>query len=152
MRKPAALLLIVLLPAAGAVAGWFAAPIFARAHYMVRQADQVRLEAEAPDTPRTLETDAFRAHGTTPEDLYAQAAAVERRFRIGAPILGAFAGLVFALLNVGLNAERRREIYEIDYSACVACGRCFSWCPIEQRRRKRDAEGKTTTRQQGATT
>ena len=71
MRKYAALILIVLLPAAGALLGWWAAPLFARAHYLVRQADQVRLEAADPAAPRTLESDAFRLHGTKPEDLFA---------------------------------------------------------------------------------
>lgn len=151
MRKSAALLLVLLLPAAGAVVGYFAAPVLARAHYLVQQADQVRLEQASPDAAHTLQSDAFRLHGTRLEDLFAQAAAVERRFRVATPIFGAFCGLVFALLNVGLNADRRREIYEIDYSLCVACGRCFSYCPIEQRRRKALLPKDQQTPQPGAT-
>ncbi len=152
MRKPAALILVIALPAIGALIGWFAAPVFARAHYLVQQADQVRLELANPDAAHTLQSDAFRLHGTKADALFAQAAAVERRFRIATPIFGAFSGLVFALLNVGLNADRRREIYEIDYSLCVACGRCFSSCPIEQRRRKGPNDTDTSTPQPGATT
>ncbi len=151
MRKSAALLLVIALPLAGAVVGYLAAPVVARSHFLVQQADQVRLEQANPDAPRTLQSDAFRAHGTKADDLFAQAAAVERRFRVATPVFGAFCGLVFALLNVGLNADRRREIYEIDYSLCLACGRCYSYCPIEQRRRKALQSPAEQTPQPGAT-
>ncbi len=54
MRKSAALLLVIALPLAGAVVGYLAAPVVARSHFLVQQADQVRLEQANPDAPRTL--------------------------------------------------------------------------------------------------
>ncbi len=151
MRKAAALLLILVLPAVGAMLGRWAAPMFARAHFLVQQADQVRREMSDPAAGTSLQSDAFRASGEAREALFARADAVERRFAWAVPIFGAFCGLAFALLNVGLNRDGRREIYEIDYAACLACGRCFACCPIEQRRRRALAGSPDATATPGAT-
>jgi len=134
MRKAVVLLLIVVLPVLGALAGKRAAPVFARAHYAVHLADQVRLEAADSDVETTLESDAFRAQGREREDLFAEAAAVEREFVLGTTVFGAWCGLVFALRILGLNRTRRREIYEINYDSCLSCGRCFLSCPRERLR------------------
>ena len=136
MRKYIVLLAVVVLPVAGGFAGVPAGPVLARAHYVVRLADQIRLEADRPDVERTLESSAFRAQGGRRKDLYAAAADLERRFVIGGAALGAWCGLVFALAVFGLNRTRRREIYEINYDLCLACARCFRACPRERLRRK----------------
>ena len=135
VRTPLILAVGVALGAVATLAGLWAAPIFARAHFVVQQADQVRREMADPNAPKTLQSDAFRLHERKTEELFAEAAAVERRFRLATPILFAWCVIVFAFLNVGVNRDRRREIYEIDCAACLVCGRCFSSCPIEKRRR-----------------
>ena len=134
MRKGATLLMVLVLPAAGALLGWYVSPLFARVHFLVQQADQVRLEQAAPDAKPTLQSDAFRASGRKAETLYAEAAAVERRFAVGTTVFGAWCGLAFALMLFGFNRARRREIYEINYDICLACGRCFMCCPRERLR------------------
>jgi NAD-dependent dihydropyrimidine dehydrogenase PreA subunit len=136
MRKYIVLVLTLVLPIAGAVAGGLAGPLFARTHYVVRLADRVRLEETDESAGTTLESDAFRASGRKSEDLYAEGGAVERRFTLGSTILGLWCGLVFASSVFGINRTTRREIYEIDYDTCVACGRCFTSCPREQLRLK----------------
>jgi len=136
MRKYVAILMVFVLPVAGGFLGRFAAPLFARVHYVVRLADRVRLEQSKPDVGSTLESDAFRASARKAEELFAEAAAIENRFAFGSVVFGAWCGLVFALNVFGLNRSRRREIYEIDYAFCVSCGRCFMSCPRERLRLK----------------
>ena len=135
VRTPLILAVGVVLGAAATLAGLWAAPIFARAHFIVQQADQVRREMADPTTPRTLQSDAFRLHERNADDLFAEAAAIERRFRVATPILFAWCVVVLAFFYVGVNRDRRREIYEIDYATCLACGRCFWSCPMEKCRR-----------------
>ncbi|HUW57889.1 MAG TPA: hypothetical protein VMZ92_14710 [Planctomycetota bacterium] len=132
MRKYIVLLAVVLLPVAGAFAGRLAGPVLARTHYTVYLADRIRLETADPTLERTLESTAFRTQGGRRDDLYAAASAVERRFVIGGSALGVWCGLVFALAVFGFNRTRRREIYEINYDACLACARCFRTCPRER--------------------
>ena len=141
MRKYIVLLLVLLLPVVGGFLGRFSAPVLARTHYVVALADQIRREAEDDTVERTLESDAFRAQAGKPDELYAEAAAVEKRFALGGVIFGVWCGLVFAFTIFGLNRTRRREIYEISYDACLACARCFAACPREKARRKELQEG-----------
>ena len=44
-------------------------------------------------------------------------------------IAGALIGLVIGLTLIGLSVKRNRKHYEIDLAGCVACGKCFSYCP-----------------------
>ena len=141
MRKSIVLLLVMLLPVVGGGLGRAAAPVLARTHYVVRLADQIRLEAGDNTVERTLESDAFRAQAGKPKELYAEAAAVEKRFALGGVILGVYCGLVFAFVIFGLHRTRRREIYEINYDACLACTRCFRACPREKARLEELREG-----------
>ena len=136
MRKYVTLVMVLVLPVAGGLVGRFAAPELARVHYTVRLADRVRLERTTSEAGSTLESDAFRASGEKAEDLFAEAAAIEKKFALGSVLFGAWCGLAFALNVFGLNRSRRREIYEINYETCVSCGRCFMSCPRERLRRK----------------
>jgi len=43
--------------------------------------------------------------------------------------------LAVAARLIALSVRRRREDYEADRSDCLACGRCFEYCPIERKRR-----------------
>ena len=132
MRKYVVLAMVVVLPVVGGFAGGVAGPVLARRHYLVSLADQMRLEGEDPTVERTLESTAFRAQGGRREELYASASAVERRFVVGGTALGVWCGLVFAFAVFGFNRTRPREIYEINYDACLVCTRCFSACPRER--------------------
>jgi ferredoxin len=37
---------------------------------------------------------------------------------------------------ISLSVFRRRTDYEADRATCLACGRCFPYCPVEHERRK----------------
>ena len=142
----AALLAAPLLLAAGAVLGGMLGKTMARMHPTVALADRVRLENAGKVAGTTDASEAFRETGRAAEDLYAEAGGIEAAFvsrwkPLGAGagaahLFGAFVGLVIALKVVGLSVRRRRTDYEADQAACVACGRCFAHCPVEQARRK----------------
>jgi len=141
------LALLPVLTAIGGYLGGLVGPAMARAHPTVQLADRIRLENAGEVEGTTDASEAFRATGRPAEDLYGEAGAIEARFvsewslargaGIGlAHLFGAFVGLVIGLKLIGLSIRRRREDYEADRASCLACGRCFAHCPIEQARRK----------------
>jgi NAD-dependent dihydropyrimidine dehydrogenase PreA subunit len=79
---------------------------------------------------------AFRATGKLTEQLYAEASDIRARFKLGGWLSGGFIGIVVALMLVRLSVRRQRTDYEADRASCLACGRCFQYCPREQIRRK----------------
>jgi NosR/NirI family transcriptional regulator, nitrous oxide reductase regulator len=130
-------LLIGLLPilvAALAFAGTRLDGVLSRSHYTVQLAEQVALEQSGvvPDiTPNQIL--AFKKTGRTIEALYADAAAVRRQFRLGGGILGGFIGLVIGLKLITLGVRWRRDEYQAHRAACLACARCFEFCPVRKR-------------------
>jgi ferredoxin len=50
---------------------------------------------------------------------------------MGGWIVGGFVGLVIGLKLIGLSIRRKRTDYEADRASCLACGRCFKYCPRE---------------------
>lgn len=139
MRR-SALVLLLALPLIGAVLGRGAGPFSARAHRTVRLAERISLEDSEALAERTLESEAFRATGKPAAELFAQARAVEGRFRTGTTWFGAWCGLVAAVKLLSLLRVPRRDRYEVDQGRCVACGRCFIYCPREKLRLKKLAE------------
>lgn len=135
--------LIALVPAlmaAGAGLGWLASPTLSHMHPTVRQAARVWHNHHQRDQGESAETGAFKKMGRPEAELYAAALAVRRRYDIGAPLWGAWLGLVLGLRQVGLMLRRRRTEYDVDPASCVACGRCYSSCPVEHARRDAQAQ------------
>ncbi len=123
--------------------------------------DQIWKEvlAEYDQTQRTTEAStAFREAGSEEDEqaLYAEAIARRRRFAYaggspsdwlrlpitaklralgGGAWLGIWVGLVVGVKLIHLSVRRRRTDYQPDRINCVACGRCFWYCPGEQARR-----------------
>jgi polyferredoxin len=121
---------------AGAGLGWQVGRPFARMHFTVRLADRVHQE-DAGQVQGTVDmTDAFYASGESREKLYADAGALERRIGRGTVLFGLWVGLVILIKLIHLSIRRRRDDYEADPAACVSCGRCFAYCPIERERIK----------------
>ena len=141
----ATLALLPVLIAGGAALGGMFGATMARLHPTVELADRVRLENAGAVEGVTDASEAFRATGESAESLYAEADEVESRFTGlirpmgvgvgGAHLFGAFVGLVVGLKLVGLSVRRSRSDYEPDAASCIACGRCFSRCPVEQAKR-----------------
>ena len=61
-------------------------------------------------------------------------------FALGGALFGAFIGLVIGGKLLALSVKRRRTDYEADRASCLACGRCYSYCPKEHERLKQKKE------------
>jgi len=125
------LLLLPVLLAAGGALGYLGGAALSGQHATVRQANRVWLEAHGKVEGTTLESEAFYRHGQPQEDLLLAASAIRRQFNLGGLLLGAWIGLVIGLKLVFLAIRRRRTDYQADPAACLACGRCYRFCPEE---------------------
>jgi NosR/NirI family nitrous oxide reductase transcriptional regulator len=138
--------LLVLLPtlvAAGASGGHALKDALARVHPTVRAAERISLEQSGAVEGTDDVSDAFRASGRDSRDLYREAAQIRENFGLGGALFGAFVGLVAGGKLLSLAVQRRRDDYEADRAGCLACGRCYSYCPKERQRLKKIAEAKT---------
>jgi Fe-S-cluster-containing hydrogenase component 2 len=127
---------IVILPLitiAGATIMYMLSDKFSKVNKDVQLYDMVIQNETQPQEIQSLELQAFYGHGRTVEELAAQVAGIEKDFRIYSGIIGAFIGLVIALTLINLSVKRTRKLYEIDDADCVGCGRCFSYCPQNQK-------------------
>ena len=124
------MLVLPVLMAAGALLMRASSDSLSIANREVRLYEMVT-EYEAQSDPQTipLEVEAFYMEGRTMEDLAASADAVRAQFRTISTWCGAFMGLVLSIALIRFSVKRRRETYEIDMSSCVACGKCFDYCP-----------------------
>jgi len=133
-------LLIALLPALAAAGGYLgslAGGPMARMHYTVRLAERVAAEQAGEVAGTTDASDAFRKTARPVEELFAAAKAKRRQIYLGAWIAGGFLGLLIGLKLIALSVHRTRSDYEADRARCLACGRCFEYCPMEKQRRKK---------------
>ncbi|HUT30934.1 MAG TPA: 4Fe-4S binding protein [Sedimentisphaerales bacterium] len=133
-------LLIAILPVLIFVFGWLGSElkgIASRAHSTVRLADRVHLEDAGRVEGTTNASDAFRATGKDVEQLNAEASGIIAQFGTGGWVFGGFVGLVIGLTLISLTVQRKRTDYEADRGSCLACGRCFEYCPRENVRLKR---------------
>ncbi len=129
------MLLILLLPLLLVTGGYLGTRLgvpLSRLHPTVRLAEQVRLEQTTQVQETTDASDAFRDTGQGIDELYGEAVAQLERFRVLGGWLGVWVGLVIAVKLLHLSIRRRRTDYQPDRSNCVACGRCFWYCPSEQ--------------------
>jgi polyferredoxin len=130
----ALLLLIPLAGLAGAWAGVRIAPVLAAQHPTVRLARLVASPDATGQAATSIELDAFRQSAKTPAELYAEAGALQSRFRKGSGVAGGLVGAVFMLELVALTLRRQRKEYVPDRGECLSCGRCFRYCPREYAR------------------
>lgn len=138
--KKRLVLLMVLLPVLTLSVGWAGSRlknVTARMHATVRLAERVYLEDAGKVEGTTNASLAFRATGRQPAQLYAEASNIRARFELGGWFFGGFVGLVAGLKLIGLSRRVTRTDYEADRASCLACGRCFEYCPRERVRRKR---------------
>ncbi len=127
-------LLLVLLPVLIFLGGWGGSSLNAvtsRSHATVRLAERIFLEDAGQVEGTTDASSALRATGKETKELYDEALAIQSRFRLGGWIFGGFIGLVIGLKLIGLSVRRQRTDYEADKAGCLACGRCFEYCPRE---------------------
>jgi ferredoxin len=130
---------MVLLPVLALSVGWAGSKlknVTARMHATVRLAERVYLEDEGLVEGTTNASLAFRAAGKPTEQLYAEASDIRAKFTLGGWFLGGFVGLIAGLKLIGLSRRVQSTDYEADRASCLACGRCFEYCPKEHARRK----------------
>lgn len=118
-----------LMVAAGALLMRMASPELSRAHKDVRLYDMVMQHEAHPQDVLSVELEAFYGMGETVEALTERYERIETDFRLYSTIAGALIGLVFGITLIGLSIKRTRKTYEINQGACVACGKCFAYCP-----------------------
>jgi ferredoxin len=70
-----------------------------------------------------------------PRELLLDANRIRRQFQVGTLFFGGWIGLVIGAKFISLALRRQRTDYEPDRGACVACARCFEYCPNELVRR-----------------
>jgi len=136
--------LLVFLPVLIVLGGWAGSNLNAvtsRAHATVRLAERIYLEETGKFEDTTEASSAFRATGKEIKELYEEASNIRAQFGLGGWIFGGFVGLVIGLKLIGLSVWRRRTDYEADRASCLACGRCFEYCPREHVRLKKVKEG-----------
>jgi len=132
-------LLIFLLPVLIFSGGWIGVSLnqsWARMHSTVRLAERIYLENQGLLGETTEASSAFRATGEPIEDLYDQASVIRKQFKFGGWLLGSFIGLVAGLKLIIPSIRRQRTDFQADSASCLACGRCFKYCPREHVRLK----------------
>ncbi len=132
--KASLVLVLALLPLLVAAMAWAAtrfAPALASLHPAVHDA---RVVAQGGNSP---EFDAMLGSGLSPGQMMERAAVLQSHLRDAMAIAGGLFGLVLWVKLLARSLRRRRLDYTIDKSACVSCGRCFRYCPIELQRLKR---------------
>lgn len=100
-----------------------------RAHKDVRLYDMVMAHEAEPQDVLSLDLEAFYGQGGTVEELTATYEKIQDNFKLYSTIAGALFGLVIGITLIKLSVKRTRKQYEINRAGCVACGRCFSYCP-----------------------
>lgn len=108
-----------------------------KVHPTVKLAEQFIHEQNTPAKTGVLSPDdlALERARQTPGEILNEAVVIRKKFRTGGWLFGGWVGLVLAAKLVSLSLHRRRTDYEPDRGDCVACGRCFEFCPNELVRR-----------------
>ncbi len=118
----------------GAFLGYLGSDYLAGTNQTVQTAARVFAEQQGIVEGTTEQSEAFYERGEPVGELYREAAGITRRFEIGSTVLGGFIGLIVVGQLIAVSLRRSREHYEIDPAACVSCARCFSSCPLENKR------------------
>ncbi|MEN8126479.1 MAG: 4Fe-4S binding protein [Planctomycetota bacterium] len=124
--------LMILLPvfiAAGVWIGYKLHPRLAMNHPTVWLADRVKLEQAGVYKEPVDQTQAFYTSGQTLEALYEAAAEKQKQFALGSAAAGGFMGLIVGGTLLAHSIFWKRSEYEAQRTGCVACGRCYNYCP-----------------------
>ena len=137
-------MLIVLTPVIIFISGWLLSSALAplsRSHPTVNLAQRIYLEENNTFTDTTDASDAFRATGKTISTLYSNATLVKEQFSFGGWYVGAFVGFIIAAKLICSTIRWHRTEYLANQAGCLACGRCFKYCPRERKRLNKKPQG-----------
>ena len=118
-----------LMVIAGAFVMYLLSDNFSKVNKDVQLYDMIIQNETQPQAIQSFELQTFYGQGRTVEELTAEVEIIKKDFHIWSGIIGAFFGLVIALTLINLSTKRTRQNHEIDNANCVACGRCFKYCP-----------------------
>jgi polyferredoxin len=121
--------MLPLMIVAGAILMRTVGSDLSRINKTVKLYDMVIQQETAPQDVLSLELEAFYGQGNTIENLTEKYQIIQDNFKFYTTIAGAFIGLVIGITLINLSVKRTRKQYEITHKNCVACGRCFSYCP-----------------------
>jgi ferredoxin len=130
------LLMLPLILTLGAALGYGAASSLARLHPDVRLAEALRQRAVAPlaDAEAAEAVAAFEEQGGDPHVLAGTATGIAQRFGVGATLLGLYLGAVVCGALYKPAVYRSRAIFEPDADRCLACTRCYAFCPVTRKK------------------
>lgn len=100
-----------------------------RAHKDVRLLDMLIQQETNPKDRIPIDLETFYGQGGQKEELELKVKSIQHNFKTYSTFAGALIGLVIGLTLIKLSLKRSRALYEIEHADCVACGRCFSYCP-----------------------
>ncbi|MHC4289551.1 MAG: 4Fe-4S binding protein [Planctomycetota bacterium] len=124
--------LICLLPvfiAAGLWIGHRLHPKLAQSDPVVQLAQRVQLEQAGVHLETIDMSKAFYSSGRTLEDLYHSAEVKQSQVAIGSALMGGLMGLIIGGTLLMHSIFWKRAGYEAHRAGCVACGRCYNYCP-----------------------
>jgi len=119
---------------AGFFLGSLAARGIARLDSTVQMASNLQAGSDGPSHIRDAVA-AYLASGGTAEALLEKARVTLARYRMAGGLLGGWIGLVIGLKALGACIKWPQDGYRADPASCLACGRCFAYCPREHLRR-----------------
>lgn len=122
-----------LIALSGALLMRSASDSLSRVNKNIRLHELVMLNETNPPNVMPVDVEVFFAQGGTIDDLVAQTNEIRRQFVVYSTVAGALTGLIIGLTLIRLSLKRTRKTYEIDEASCINCGRCFSYCPKNQR-------------------
>lgn len=127
--------------ALGVLVGWFVAPALAQLNPTIRQARDVQVyrtqvqdftagRASRPEVPDTVR--GYQATRQPPEALLERADAIRQTMTTGAMLLGGSLGVIVGAGLLSASLHRTRTDYRPDPARCVACTRCYTYCPRQR--------------------
>ena len=121
--------MLPLMMVAGAILVRSVSSELSRVHKDVKLFDKVMQQESDPQEVLSLELEAFYGQGNTVENLMARYNVIQADFKFHSTIAGAMIGLIIGLTLINLSVKRTRKLYGIEHKDCIACGRCFNYCP-----------------------
>jgi ferredoxin len=126
-------LLLPFLIMAGFFIGQLASPALARLHPTVALSEELHLRAVNPQIEYTSDTlQAFDENSGNAEATFKKGLILVRRFRVGTGLVGAFVGLMFGVSLLKLSTYRTRTTFMPNQGHCMACARCYNYCPVSR--------------------
>jgi ferredoxin len=112
--------------------GRVAATSLAQQHPTVQFARELQARATGMAAAPSETAQAFDENGGDPRAVAREAVVITSRFRTGAALLGLFVGAAVCAALLRLGTYRSRTTFVPDQGRCLACTRCYGYCPVKR--------------------